>query len=57
MYYLRDPPIKKSMEKHILNFLKEDKKYIHAKEYGNEYFQCNLHDLISDIYNLLQCQI
>ena len=44
-------------EKHILNFLKEDKKYMHAKEYGNEYFQCNLDDLISDIYNLIQCQI
>jgi len=41
-------------EKQILNFLKKDKKYIHAKDYGNEYFQCNLHDLISDIYNLIQ---
>jgi len=41
-------------EKQILNFLKKDKKYIHAKDYGNEYFQCNLHDLILDIYNLIQ---
>jgi hypothetical protein len=42
-------------ENKILNFLKHNEKYIHAKEYGNEYFQCNLSDLISDIYNLIIC--
>ena len=40
-------------ENKILNFLKNNDKYIHAKEYGNEYFQCNLQDLMSDIYNLI----
>jgi hypothetical protein len=40
-------------ENKILNYLKSNEKYIHAKEYGNEYFQCNLKDLISDIYNLI----
>ena len=40
-------------ENKILNFLKNNEKYIHAKEYGNEYFQCNLQDLMSDIYNLI----
>jgi septal ring factor EnvC (AmiA/AmiB activator) len=37
-------------ENKILNYLKNtESKYRHAKEYGNEYFQCDLHDLISDI--------
>ncbi len=40
-------------ERKILNFLKNNNKYIHAKEYGNEYFKCNLQDLISDIYKLI----
>jgi hypothetical protein len=40
-------------ENKILNYLKSNEKYIHTKEYGNEYFQCNLKDLISDIYNLI----
>jgi len=43
-------------ENKILYYLKNtESKYRHAKEYGNEYFQCNLHDLISDIYNLIHC--
>ena len=43
-------------ENKILNYLKNtESKYRHAKEYGNEYFQCDLHDLISDIYNLIHC--
>ena len=41
-------------ENKILHYLKSNTKYIHAKEYGKEYFQCNLEDLISDIYNLIQ---
>jgi hypothetical protein len=40
-------------ENKILNFLKNNDKYIHAKEYGNEYFQCNLQDLMIDIHNLI----
>ena len=43
-------------EKKNLNYLKNtESKYRHAKEYGNEYFQCDLHELISDIYNLIHC--
>jgi cell division protein FtsB len=40
-------------ENKILHYLKSNTKYVHAKEYGKEYFQCNLEDLISDIYNLI----
>ena len=37
----------------ILNYLKNNDKYIQVKEYGKEYFQCDLKDLISEIYNLI----
>lgn len=37
-------------ETKILNYLKNNnEKYIQTKEYGNEYFRCNLNDLIQDI--------
>lgn len=38
------------IEAQILNYLKSDAKYVQAKEFGNEYFICNVNDLISDIY-------
>ncbi len=38
------------IETQILNYLKTDAKYVQAKEFGNEYFICNVNDLISDIY-------
>jgi hypothetical protein len=40
-------------ENKILNYLKNNDKYIQVKEYGKEYFQCDLKDLISEIYNLI----
>lgn len=47
-----------SMEGLVLDYLKSNtSKYIHAKQYGNEYFQCELKDLISDIFNLVQKKI
>ncbi len=42
------------MEKIILKYLKENNKYIQAKEYGNEYFICELNNLMNDIYNLVK---
>jgi hypothetical protein len=43
----------KLLEQNILNFLKENDKYIQVKTHGNEYFQCNLEILINDIYNIV----
>jgi hypothetical protein len=43
-----------SAEKLILNYLKTNDNYIHAKQYGNEYFQCDVNNLISDIYKLIK---
>ncbi len=40
-------------EKCILNYLKENEKYIQVKDYGNEYFRCNLNELKSDILHLI----
>ena len=42
------------MEKIILKYLKENNEYIQAKEYGNEYFICELNNLMNDIYNLVK---
>ncbi len=42
------------MEKIILNYLKENSEYIQAKEYGNEYFICELNNLINDIHILVK---
>ena len=42
------------MEKIILKYLKENNKYIQAKEYGNEYFICELNNLINDIHTLVK---
>ena len=42
------------MEKIILKYLKENTKYIQAKEYGNEYFICELNNLINDIHILVK---
>jgi hypothetical protein len=46
-------PNSKLLEQNILNFLKENDKYIQVKKYGNEYFQCNLDMLINDIHNII----
>lgn len=43
-------------EKLILNYLKNNDKYIHAKSYGNEYFKCDLQDLMFDIINIIKNQ-
>ena len=43
-----------SMETIILNYLKSNNNYIQAKEYGNEYFICDLKILIDDIHTLVQ---
>jgi len=37
----------------ILNYLKNNQDYYHAKEYGLEYFKCDLNNLINDIYKLV----
>ena len=42
------------MEKIILKYLKENNKYIQAKEYGNEYFICELNILMNDIHTLVK---
>ncbi len=42
------------MEKIILKYLKEKTEYIQAKEYGNEYFICDLNNLINDIHILVK---
>jgi len=36
-----------------LNYLKQNVEYNQAKEYGIEYFQCDLNMLINDIQNLI----
>ncbi len=43
-----------SAEKKILTYLKNNDNFIHVKEYGNEYFQCNLQDMIDAVYTLLK---
>lgn len=40
-------------EKCILNYLKENDNYIQVKDYGNEYFRCNLNELKTDILQLI----
>ena len=48
------------METIILNYLKSNDNFIQAKEYGNEYFICDLplpvsvNLLINDIHNLVK---
>jgi hypothetical protein len=42
------------METIILNYLKSNNNYIQAKEYGNEYFICDLNILINDIHTLVK---
>ena len=42
------------MEKIILKHLKENSSYIQAKEYGNEYFICDLNNLMNDIYKIVK---
>ena len=42
------------IEKIILNYLKENNEYIQSKEYGNEYFICELNNLINDIHILVK---
>ena len=42
------------METQILNYLKSNDNFIQAKEYGNEYFICDLNILINDIHNLVK---
>ncbi len=42
------------MEKIILKHLKENSEYIQAKEYGNEYFICDLNNLMNDIYKIVK---
>lgn len=44
----------KKLEKIILNYLKSNDKYIQVKEYGNEYFSCDLKCLTNDIHNLVK---
>jgi len=39
------------IEKHIIQLFK--KKYVQIKEYGNEYFQGNINEMIQDITNLI----
>ena len=41
------------MEIIILNYLKSNNNYIQAKEYGNEYFICDLKSLIDNIHTLV----
>lgn len=43
----------KVIEQEILNYLKQNVAYNQAKEYGIEYFQCDLNMLINDIQNLI----
>lgn len=40
------------LEKKILNYLKNNESYYQMKEYGVEYFKCDLNNLISDMYKL-----
>ena len=42
------------METIILNYLKSNNNYIQVKEYGNEYFSCNLTNLINDIHIIIK---
>ena len=41
------------LEKIILNYLKQNDKYIQVKDYGNEYFACDINHLINDIHILV----
>ena len=41
------------IESNILKFLRNDEKYINAKDYGMEYFQCNLENLKNDISKII----
>jgi hypothetical protein len=41
------------METIILDYLKSNNSYIQTKEYGNEYFICDLNTLINDIHILV----
>ena len=41
------------IESKILNYLRDNKNYINAKEHGLEYFQCDLENLKFDIQNIL----
>jgi hypothetical protein len=43
----------KLMETKILNYLKESANYLHYKPAGNEYFQCDIKILKSDIQKIL----
>jgi hypothetical protein len=42
------------LEKIILNYLKQNDKYIQVKDYGNEYFACDINHLINDIHILVK---
>jgi hypothetical protein len=45
-------------ERLVLNYLKlNTEKYIQRKDFGNEYFQCNLDDLIDDISGIIKNRI
>jgi len=41
------------METKILNYLKESVNYLNYKPAGNEYFQCDINILKSDIQKIL----
>jgi uncharacterized C2H2 Zn-finger protein len=41
------------IESKILNYLRDNKNYINAKEHGLEYFQCNLENLKCDIQKII----
>ena len=43
----------KLIENGIIQYLKNDSKYIHHKESGNEYFKCDLENLKIDIQNII----
>lgn len=43
----------RQIESKILNYLKSNNNYIWYKDAGNEYFQCELDNLKSDIYNII----
>jgi hypothetical protein len=42
------------LESEILNYLRNDNNYINAKDYGLEYFQCNLENLKNDISKIIK---
>ena len=43
----------RQIESKILNYLKSNNNYIWYKDAGNEYFQCEIDNLKSDIYNII----